>query len=343
MKTFLSVLIILFSTNFIGFAGELNICATVPDLADLARQIGGTHVSIVTFTKGQEDPHSLVAKPSDIAKLSKADALLLVGLGMEIGWAPALIKRSRNINIQPGRSGYLDASTQVTPLHDQPGNLITRALGDVHPEGNPHYLLDPVNGLRIAKWLKERFSDLYPEGHEDFKHNYESFQQDWGRLAFGPMLAKKYPLDKLIRIQEIGKLNDFLAKTKEEDQLQGWFKLTSACHKSHLVADHSMWTYFSNRFNLSITRFIEPKPGIPPSTKYLQDLIRWMKVNHTPCILTSPYFSPRQVDFVSKNTNAKIVAAAHQVSARKGAETYLTMIDHNIKRICESCANAGGQ
>src|SRR5216684_5095817 len=139
--------------------GKLNVIATTEDLASIAREVGGDKITVDSIAKGYQDPHFVEAKPSFILKLQKADLLIAVGRDLEIGWLPPLIQQSRNAKIQVGAQGYLDASLGATILEIPNGN-ITRAMGDVHPLGNPHYWMDPENGKRIAKEIADKLSEL---------------------------------------------------------------------------------------------------------------------------------------------------------------------------------------
>src|SRR5213080_4274734 len=130
--------------------GKLNVVTTTEDLAAIAREVGGDHITVDSIAKGYQDPHFVEAKPSFILKLQKADLLLVVGLDLEIGWLPPLITQSRNGKIQKGNSGYMDMSSFCQIL-EKPVGQVTRAMGDVHPLGNPQYWLDPENGRRMAK------------------------------------------------------------------------------------------------------------------------------------------------------------------------------------------------
>src|SRR6188474_1980556 len=134
--------------------GKLNVITTTEDLAAIAREVGGDRVTVESISRGYQDPHFVEAKPSFILKLQKADVLVLVGKELEIGWLPPLIQQSRNAKVQQGGPGYIDASLHAAIL-EIPQGQITRAMGDVHPQGNPHYWLDPENGKRIAKDLAE--------------------------------------------------------------------------------------------------------------------------------------------------------------------------------------------
>src|SRR6266849_6052436 len=153
---------------------KLNVVTSTEDLASIAREVGGDHVSVEAIAKGYQDPHFVEAKPSFILKLQKADVLICVGRELEIGWLPPLIQQSRNAKIQVGSAGYLDASLAATILEIPNGN-ITRAMGDVHPLGNPHYWMDPENGKRIAKEMAAKFSELRPGDASSFQQQLTSF------------------------------------------------------------------------------------------------------------------------------------------------------------------------
>src|SRR5262245_41264294 len=154
--------------------GKLNVVAATEDLAAIGREIGGDHVAIESIARGYQDPHYVEAKPSFILKLQKADLLVVVGRELEIGWLPPLIQQSRNAKIQPGSGGYLDASLNAAIL-EIPTGQVTRAMGDVHPLGNPHYWLDPDNGKRIAKSIADKLSELRPNDRAYFQQQLASF------------------------------------------------------------------------------------------------------------------------------------------------------------------------
>src|SRR5437870_4093045 len=156
MKTIISILIAWLAVSSSAFAqGKLNVIATTEDLASIGREVGGDRIAIESLARGYQDPHFVEAKPSFILKLQRADLLIVVGRELEIGWLPPLIQQSRNGKIQPGAAGYLDASLTAQILEVPSGN-ITRAEGDVHPFGNPHYWTDPENGKRIAKAVSDK-------------------------------------------------------------------------------------------------------------------------------------------------------------------------------------------
>src|SRR5438094_5705245 len=155
--------------------GKLNVIATTEDLAAIAREVGGDHITIDSIAKGYQDPHFVEAKPSFILKLQKADVLILVGRDLEIGWLPPLIQQSRNSKVQVGASGYLDASLKAKIL-EVPSGQVTRAEGDVHPLGNPHYWMDPENGRIIAQEIFDKLVQFRPNDRAYFEQRLNSFK-----------------------------------------------------------------------------------------------------------------------------------------------------------------------
>lgn len=313
----------------------LRIVATVPDLGELSRAVGGDKVQVKVLAKPTEDPHFVDPKPSFVKALNQADLYIQLGLDMETGWAPVLLKNARNPEVLPGRRGYLDTSVAISPL-GVPLVPVDRSFGDVHPLGNPHYLTDPIEGLRVARVIRDRLIELRPAEAAYFKQRYAEFAERLARALVGSELAKRYGVEgveKLARLQERGKLPAFLERQGELELLGGWLGETSHHYGVLGVADHKMWPYFARRFGIQIVGHLEPKPGIPPSTRHLRELIAMMKAEDVNLVLTSVYYDTRHARFISENTGATLLSMAHQVGARKGTEGYLEMVDYNVRRV----------
>jgi ABC-type Zn uptake system ZnuABC Zn-binding protein ZnuA len=253
-------------------------------------------------------------------------------MDLEVGYAPVLVQNARNSRVLVGAPGYVDCSKVVTPL-EVPTGTVDRSMGDVHPQGNPHYLLDPLNGLLVSQLIKDRLTELRPEKKSFFEERYTTLHRKIGDALVGEKLARKYDFEKLALLYEEGKLEPFLKEQKEEGSLGGWLGMMLPHRGSKAVADHTLWPYFARRFGILVAGFMEPKPGISPTTKHLQDLIEQMKAQGVKVILSSPYFEVRYAQFVSKNTGAKIVLLAHQVGSRPGTDDYIKMIDYNVKQL----------
>jgi ABC-type Zn uptake system ZnuABC Zn-binding protein ZnuA len=315
-----------------GDARPLQVAVTVPDLGSLVTEIGGDQVAVTVFAKGTEDAHFVEAKPSFIKTLSEADLFVEMGMELEMGWAPTLQQNARNAKILPGARGFLDASTAITPL-DVPSGPVDRARGDVHPGGNPHYLLDPINGLRVALLIRDKLIELRPERRGYFDAHYAAFRQRLGAALVGDTLAQKYDVEKLALLFEAGKLGDFLKSQGDESLLSGWFGLMMPYRAAKVVADHNLWPYFARRFGISVIGFLEPKPGMPPTTKHLNELIESMRAQGVKVILANPYFDPRFAQFVAERSGAQVVSVAHMVGARPGTTDYIAMVDYDVRQL----------
>ena len=217
-------------------AGTLQVMTTTSDLAALAQEIGGDKISVESIARGYQDPHFVEAKPSFLLKLRKTDLLMVVGLELEIGWLPPLITQSTNPKIQVGAPGYFDAS-RFAQILEMPTGQVTRAEGDVHPLGNPHYWLDPQNGLRIAKGMQDKLSQMQPANAAYFAQRYAAFEQH----------------------------------LKQADQK--WLQDMKPYSGRKIVTYHRSWPNFAKHFNLDVIGYVEPRPGIPPSPSHTITLL----------------------------------------------------------------------
>lgn len=319
-------------------AEPLRVCATTPDLTSIATSVGGPDVSIVTFARGTEDPHFVEAKPSFVRDLSRCQLLLLNGLEVEIGWLPALLDQARNADVLPGGPGYLDASSAITPA-EVPGGTVDRSMGDVHPYGNPHYLTDPMNGLRVAGAIRDRLSRLVHDQAPRFAERYESFRATVGTRLVGEALVRKYgEWEKLVQLAELGKLDAFLESAGDAAALGGWLGAMRPYRGTKAVDDHPLWPYFARRFGLVIVGHMEPKPGIPPTTRHLAELIELMQAQDVRLILAASYYDPRHARFLAEHTKARIAALANQVGSRPGVDDYLGMVAWNVDHVVAALA-----
>jgi len=287
-------------------AAAINVVATTEDLADLTRQVGGERVKVDSISRGYQDPHFVEAKPSFILKLAKADLLVVVGRDLEIGWLPPLIQQSRNAKVQLGADGYLDASLTVKIL-EIPTGQITRAMGDVHPLGNPHYWLDPGNGRRIAKAIVDKLSSMDSAGASYFASRYADFDK---RLAE--------------------------AEARWDAQM--------APYKGRkIVTYHRSWPNFVERFGLDVIGYVEPKPGIPPSPSHTLDLIQAMKAQNVKVIVVEPYFDLKTPNAIARETGGKVVVLAPSVGAEKQITDYLQLFDYDVNLIVSTFKETGSR
>jgi zinc/manganese transport system substrate-binding protein len=286
--------------------GKLNVVTTTEDLASIAREIGGDHVTVEAVARGYQDPHFVEAKPSFILKLQKADVLVLVGRELEIGWLPPLIQQSRNSKIQQGAPGYLDASLQASIL-EIPTGQVTRAMGDVHPLGNPHYWMDPENGKRIGKEIADKLSELRP--------NDKAFYQQ--------------------------KLADFTSRLDAAEKR--WMADMAPYKGTKVVTYHRSFPNFAERFGLDIIGYVEPKPGIPPSPQHTLDLINEMKRQSVKIVLVEPYFDLKTPNAIGRDTGAQVLVMPPSVGGVKEITDYFTLFDYDIKLLVDAIKKAGAK
>jgi ABC-type Zn uptake system ZnuABC Zn-binding protein ZnuA len=309
----------------------LKICATVPELGSIARAVGGNAVEVTVFTRGTEDPHYLDARPSFIKTLSQADLFLQVGLDLEAGWVPPLLAGARNRQVQPGAPGFLDASVAVRPL-EIPAGTVDRSMGDVHPHGNPHYLTDPLNGLAVARLVRDRLAQLRPSQKDDFDRRLVAFRNRLGEALVGAPLARKYDVEKLALLYRSGRLESFLRDQGELQNLGGWFGRLGRHRGAAILAYHSSWPYFADRFGLVVVGHLEPKPGIPPSPRHLLEIINMARQRNARLILTEPWLPRQPVETVAARTGLPVVQAA--VSTSPGAEyDYIAAVGAVVEQI----------
>jgi zinc/manganese transport system substrate-binding protein len=295
-RLFLILLLIL--TFFNLSSAKLKVVATTRDLASIASFIGKDRIELDYIAKGYQDPHFVDPKPSYLLKLRDADLLVAVGLELEVGWLPALIKDSRNSKIISGQ-GYLDASQGVQVL-EKPTGQITRAEGDVHPFGNPHYWLDPENGKIIARNIAEKLSQLDPANSEFYQINLDDFQR---------------------RIDE---------------KLKEWQKLMEPFQGAEVITYHRTRGYFANRFGLVIAGEIEPKPGIPPTPSHTLEIINRIKADKIKVILAEPFYDLKTPESIALKTGAKVLVLPSSVGGVKGAEDYFQLFDYNINLLIQN-------
>lgn len=307
----------------------LIVCATVPDLGDLVRAVGGDDVRVTVFARGADDPHFVEARPSFAKALSTADLLVVVGMELEIGWVPPIQQQARNPRIATGGAGYLEVCTAITPL-EVPTSDIDRSHGDVHPGGNPHFLTDPVCGVRVARLICDRLARLAPASAARCEERWRSFASRVAVLLFGEEQGRHIAPEHVVAAAE--------QETREHRAAAGWFGRMRPAVGVTVVADHDLWPYLAHRFSFRVIGFLEPKPGLSPTTHHLTELIATMKNTGANVILTVPYFAPRHAQVVAEATGASIVRLAHQVGAGDDAGDYLTMIEHNVSALAAAAA-----
>ncbi len=324
-------LIVMLSSGTISAAGKLNIVCTTTDLASIAKAIAGEEAQVTSITTGMEDPHFIQAKPSYMIHARDADLWVRVGMGLEVGWEPPLIDGSRNAAIRPGSSGHLDASEKVLRL-EVPTTRITRAMGDVHPEGNPHYWLDPLNGRIVAGEIAKRLIKLDPARAQAYQKNLESFRNHLDDAMFGSMLTHRLGGARLWAWQVKGDLERRLTELGMLKDAGGWWAAMRPFKGQGIITFHKSWIYFSNRFGLKVLDELEPKPGVPPSGPHLKKIVGLIETNHVKLILQEPFYPVKAASLLASQTKAKVVVIANSVGGDPLAKDYISLINLIVSR-----------
>ena len=286
--------LLLVATTTPAFA-RLNIFACEPEWAALSRELGGDKVKVVSATNGAQDPHHIQARPSLLNRARQADLLVCTGAELEIGWLPILQRKSGNPKIQAGTDGYFMASNEVTML-DVP-TVLDRSEGDVHAMGNPHIQTDPNNISDVAEALNQRLQLIDPDNADSYETNYQHFKQRW--------------------LQAI----------------QGWEKQATNLRGKHVVVYHKGWAYMNDWLGLKEVGTLEPKPGIPPTSDHLADLLKKMHKHPAAMIIYAAYQSSRAAHWLSEKTGIPVVKLPFTVGGIKGVDTLFDLYSVTINRL----------
>ena len=286
---------------------DLKVATSLTDLASVAQLVGGKHVTAQSLCRGYEDPHFVPAKPSLMKAIQHADVFVSVGLELDGGWLPLVLPGSRNPRIQPGAKGFVDASQGVQVL-EKPVGTVSRAEGDIHPLGNPHYYLDPKALEVVADHLADVFSQLDPTNAADYAANAKSFD---------------------------GKM---------DASLERWEKQMEPYKGAAIVPYHRNFIYFADRFGLKLFGTVEPKPGIPPSPHYLTDLAESMKKAGVKVVAYQPYYNADASHEVAKRAGATAVEVATEVGGLPGTDDVFSKFDALVSSLAGALSGkSGGQ
>jgi zinc/manganese transport system substrate-binding protein len=274
------------------YAAPLRVVATTSDLASITRHVGGDLVTVTSLSGGQTDPHHVEPRPSMVQQLRQADAVVVVGMDLD-GWSDGLIRVSQNPRLQSNANGYIDASAKIVPL-DVPTGKLDGRQGDIHVHGNPHYWLDPLNGILIAETIAAKLSKLSPENEAVFRANAANFG---------------------------GKIRA---------QMPKWTASLSGLKGEKLVAYHPTWIYFTTRFGLTVTGHIQPFPGVSPSVSSMMALSQKMKKEKVAVIIVETYSPQKEAERLAQETGAKVAVLAPSVGAVSTVSDYLDLISYNV-------------
>src|SRR3989441_1392509 len=288
-------------------SADLKVATSLTDLASVAQFVGGKHVTAQSLCRGDEDPHFVPAKPSLMKAIQHADVFVSTGLELDGGWLPLVLPGSRNPKIQPGTKGFVDASQGVNVL-EKPVGTVSRAEGDIHPLGNPHYYADPKNLEVVADHLADVFSQLDPAYAADYAANAKAFQE------------------------------------KMETSLEKWEKEMAPYKGASVVPYHPNFVYFADRFGLKLFGTVEPKPGIPPSPHYISELAERMKKEGVKVVLYQPYYNAEASNQVARRAGGVAVEIATEVGGLPGTNDVFSKFDTLVSSVTGALSGKpGGQ
>jgi zinc/manganese transport system substrate-binding protein len=279
-------------------AAALNVFACEPEWGSLAQELGGDRVSVYNATTAQQDPHHIEARPSLIARARNADLMICSGSELEVGWVPLLLTQSGNNRIQPGAPGFLEASQFVARLEIP--KVVDRALGDIHPGGNPHIHLDPRNIARVAEALAARLAEIDHVNAAEYRKRAEVFRQRWDAAT------------------------------------ETWTKQAAPLKRMPLVVYHKDFSYFMNWAGMREVGSLEPKPGISPTPSHLAQLVDQMKRAPAKAVIYSPYSSPKAAEFLSQQANIPVVMMPFTVGGTDKAKDLFGLFDDTIQRLLKT-------
>jgi ABC-type Zn uptake system ZnuABC Zn-binding protein ZnuA len=311
--------------------------------ASIAREIVGDRGLVSSIAVGDENPHYVQPKPSFVPRLAQADLFVTTGLDLEL-WVPALLDKANNPRIVEGGPGYVAAYAGV-PLLDLPASL-SRAQGDIHVYGNPHIWTDPLNAVIIARNILTGLKRVAPQDADYFTAREKDFEDRIYRALFGDELVKLLGGPSLADLDRQGKLFPFLAQQQYQGaplmtRLGGWLKQGLPFRGKLVACYHKEWDYFSREFQVTCFDYIEPKPGIPPTPRHVQEIITAMRDKHVQVLLSTNYYDRNQVLGVAQRTGAKAVIVPSNTGGSTGVATYFDLMDLWVSELARAFGAAG--
>jgi len=284
---------LLFFTSVVE--AKLKVVATYNYIGDLVKKIGGDKVKVIALAKGYKDPHFVTPRPSFIAKMRQADLLIMNGGQLEIGWLPPIIRKANNPKVNPGSPGLLDLFEFIDAI-DVPLE-VSRAQGDVHPDGNPHFHLNPENILKVSEAIKNKLIEVDSANMENYQNNFEEFSAKW------------------------------------KQKIEEWKKAMKPFEGKNVVQYHKNCDYFLNWAGMKKIGTLEPVPGIPPTTKHILFMIDVIKHKGCEFIIHDVYHMKKPSRFVSNRTGVKMVILPHDVGAVNEATDIISLFDEIVRRL----------
>jgi zinc/manganese transport system substrate-binding protein len=318
------------TSSAVAASKKLSVVTTLNVLAGITREIGHDRVSVTALAKPNQDPHTLVAKPTFKVLAKNASLFVELGLGLDI-WGSAVTDASGNPDIQIGQKGRVVAAEGIA-TRELPSTL-SKAWGDIHPNGNPHVWLDPVNAKQLATNIAAGLTRVDPEGKDIYAANLKAFSERIDDALYGHALVAEYGASKLERLSRRNELIDYLKSKNTYDKLGGWLKKAEALRGLKIITYHKTWVYFCDRFGIEIRGEIEEKPGIPPSQDYLASLIKKVASDGIKVIFIDTIYPTKDGEFIAAKTGAKIVSSPIDLGGAPGTDDYFALINTLLDRV----------
>lgn len=294
MKLTITSLFLAFILVPTALVAQLNVITSIPDLRSLVEYVGGERVNVTSIARGHEDPHHVEPRPAFITRLARADLLFVAGMELEAPWIIPLLESARNTRIiPPSGEAYIDCSVVIQPK-EVPTVRVDPSMGDVHPQGNPHYFADPSNGVKVAELIRDTLTRTDPEGREYYNENYQNF------------------------------------RSKVIDRIRKWRARFESVDNLKVVEYHSAWIYFADFFGLDIVGKVESRPGIPPTGRDLARITETMKSNNVRTILRESFQPDRFSETIASRVDGQVVVLPAMVGAKDGIDDYLSFIDYLV-------------
>jgi len=319
-------------------APPVKVVTSLTTYASIAREIIGDRGTVTAIANGDENPHYVQPKPSFVPLLGGADIFVTTGLDLEL-WVPALLDKAGNPKVSEGGAGYVAAYTGISLL-DVPTSF-SRTQGDIHVYGNPHIWTDPLNAVQIARNILAGLKRVSPANSEYFTTREKDFENRIYDALFGADLVRLLSGETLAKLDRDGKLFDFLRTQTYKgaplaDRLGGWLAQGQPFRGKEVACYHKEWDYFSREFAVPCFDYIEPKPGIPPTPRHVQEVITAMRDKKIQVLLSTNYYDRNQVLGVAQRTGAKAVIVPSNTGGSGGPATYFDLVNLWVSELAQA-------
>jgi zinc/manganese transport system substrate-binding protein len=339
LKIALSSLLIALSVNCVlGQQKKVKVVCALPTLKSLAEEVGGDRVEVIALAKGDQDPHFVTPTPVLMRKTREADLFIENGFSLEL-WADEVVNGSGNSRIFRGTPGRITAGNGISTLEIP--SVLTRELGDIHPQGNPHVWLDPLLAKLEAANIAEALKRIDPSGADYYASRLDSFNKRIDIALFGPDLIKILGIQKLTRLTWSGDLHNFLDVNKLDGMplsslKGGWLKQAEALRGIKAIEFHKVWIYFARVFGIQLMGTVEERPGIPPGPQHIRQVTELVKSQKISLIMVDNFYDPSLPNNIGRQTGAVVALLPNQVEGEPEIKTYFELMDHLIRKLTEA-------